>query len=59
MNKPLSTKERKETRFLRFFKCFSRMWKTSEIYKTDKMEERADPFPIPMSTLKNWEEKLF
>jgi len=30
-----------------------------EIYKADKMEERAEPCPMLMSTLKNREEKLF
>ena len=59
MNKLLLTKERKETGILRFFQHFSRMWKTDKIYKTDKIGERADPCPILMSILKNWEEKLF
>ena len=35
------------------------MWKTGEIYKADKIEERAEPCPIPTSTLKKWEKKLF
>jgi len=30
-----------------------------EIYKAERIEERADSWPTPMSTLKNWEEKLF
>ena len=28
------------------------MWKTGEIYKTDKIEERAELCPIPTSILK-------
>ena len=40
MNKPSSTKERKETGILRFFKCFSRMWQTGKIYKADKIEKK-------------------
>ena len=59
MNKPSSTKERKETGILRVFKHFLRMWKIGKIYKVNKMGERADSCPIPTSTLKNWEEKLF
>ena len=43
----------------RFFKHFSRIWKTGEIYKADKIGDRAKPWPMPMSTLKRWEEKLF
>jgi len=53
MNKPSSTKERKETGILRFFKCFSRIWKTDKIYKADKMGEKANPYPTPTSMLKN------
>ena len=30
-----------------------------ERYRTDKMGNKADPCPIPTSTLKNGEEKLF
>ena len=28
------------------------MWKTEEIYKAEKIGERAKPCPMPMSTLK-------
>ena len=45
-----------ETGIFRFFKHFSRIWKTREIYKADKIRERAEPCPIPTLTLKNWEE---
>ena len=48
-----------ETGIFIFFKCFSRMWKIEEIYKADKMGERAKPCPMPTSILKNREEKLF
>ena len=31
------------------------MWKTEEIYKAEKIGERAKPCPMPMSTLKKKE----
>ena len=59
MNKPLLTKNMIEIGIFKFSKCFLRIWKTGEIYKINKMGERAKPYPIPMSTLKNGEEILF
>ena len=52
-------KDRIETGIFKFFKCFSRMWKIREIYKADKIGEKAKSCPMPMSTLKKGEEKLF
>jgi len=59
MNRLSSTKERKEIGILRFFKCFSRMWKIGERYKADKMGERAKPCLTPILILQKGEEKLF
>jgi len=36
-------KEVIETGILRFFNCFSKIYKKGERYKADKMGERADP----------------
>ena len=52
MNKLLSMKNKIEIGIFRFFKHFSRIWKTGEIYKADKMEKKAEPCPTLMSTLK-------
>ena len=57
--KPSSTKESMETRILRFFKYFSRIWRTRAKYKVDKIENRADSYPTPMLILKYKKEKLF
>ena len=35
------------------------MWETGEIYKADKMGERAELCPTLISILKRWEEILF
>jgi len=59
MRSPLLTKDRMETGIFRIFKHFSRLWRTEAKYKADKMEERAEPCPTPMSTLKKKDEKLF
>jgi len=48
------TKDKTETGIFRFFKCFSRIWKTREIYKADKIEKRAEPCPTLTLTLKRW-----
>ena len=48
-----------ETEIFRFFKWFSRIWKTGAKYKADKTRDRTDPYPTPTSILKNEEEKLF
>jgi len=59
MKRPLSTKEIKEIRIFRFFNLFSKMWRIEEKYRADRMEERAELCPTPMSTLKKEDEKLF
>jgi len=43
MMRPLSTKERIETRILRFLRCFSRIYRKGEKYKEERIGERADP----------------
>jgi len=40
--RPSSTNKRIEIEILRFLRCFSRMCKNEEKYKTDKIGERAD-----------------
>ena len=35
------------------------MWRIRARYKADKIGDRAEPCPTPMSTLKRDEEKLF
>jgi len=48
---PLSTNERKEIGIFRFFKQFSKICKIGERYKADKIGERANHCPTPMSML--------
>jgi len=57
--RPSSTKEMIETEILRFLRCFSKMYKKGERYKTDKIGERADPWPTPTFTLKIGDEISF
>ena len=57
--RPLSTKDTNETGIFRLLALFLKIWKMGERYRTDKMGNKADPCPIPTSTLKNGEEKLF
>ena len=40
---PSSTKERVEIGIFRFFSQFSKIWNIGEIYKAEKIRERADP----------------
>jgi len=37
----------------RFFVLFSNMWKRRAIYMVERIKERADLYPTPISTLKN------
>ena len=46
---PSFTNKRNETEIFRFFALFSKIW---------KIEDRTEPWPIPISTLKKGEEKL-
>ena len=46
-------------RISRFFTLFSKMWKIGEIKSVNKIEDRADPWSTPTSTLKEEEMKLF
>jgi len=48
-----------EAGILRFLRCFSKMYKKGERYKANKIEERADPWPTPMFTLKIGDEMSF
>jgi len=57
--RPSSTKERIEIRIFRFLILFSKIYKIREGYRADKMEERAELYPTPMSMLKEEEEKFF
>jgi len=59
MSKPSSIKESVEIGIFRFFNCFSKKWKIGKRYKTERIEERAEPYQTPMSTLKREIEKLF
>jgi len=59
MIRPLSTKERVEMGIFRFLKCFPRIYKNGVKYKTERIEERADPWPTPMLTLKSGDIKSF
>jgi len=43
INKPSSTKEIRETRMLREFRRFSRIYRRGERYKVDKIGDRVDP----------------
>jgi len=58
MRRLLSTNDRIENFRSRFFKCFSRIWRNGERYKTERMGERADPWPTPILMSKK-QEKLF
>ena len=55
----LSTNDRMEFGIFKFNKCFSRIWKIGERYKVDKIGERTEPWPTPISTLQKREEKSF
>jgi len=57
----LSIKDRNEIEefWNRFFHLFLKIWKIGAIHKVDKMGERTDSCPIPMSALKKEETKLF
>ena len=48
-----------EIEILRFFRCFSRIYKNRERYKADKIGERADSWPTSIFMLKMDKEKLF
>jgi len=52
-------KEKKEIEILRFFDLFLKIQKIGVIYRADKIGERADPWPILISALKDGEVKLF
>ena len=54
-----SMKEKKEIEILRFFDLFLKIQKIGVIYRADKIGERADPWPILISALKDGEVKLF
>ena len=56
IKRPLSTKE---IGIFRFFNLFLRIWKTGDKYRADKIDKRAKPWPTPMLTPKNGEEKSF
>jgi len=55
MKKPLSTKERVETWIgeRRFLVLFSKIWNIGAIWKVERIGERAEPWPILISALKN------
>jgi len=55
----LSTKERMETEIFRFIRCFSRIYKKGMRYKADKIGERADPWPTPILTVNDGNDKSF
>ena len=59
MNKLSLTKEIRETRMLRDFKHFSRIYRRGERYKANKIGDRADPWPTPTFTLYIREENSF
>ena len=59
MKSPLSTKERMEIGIFRFLILFPKIWKTGERYKAERIRERIDLWPTPISTLEKREEKLF
>ena len=59
MRIPSSTKERIEIGIFKFFKQFSRIWRNGERYSTNKIGERAEPWPTPMLTSKKGKVKLF
>ena len=59
MNRPLSTKERKETGIFRFFILFSKMWKIGAMKRADRMGESADPWPTPIFAEKKDKVKPF
>jgi len=48
-----------EMGIFKIFKCFSTIYKKGEIYKVDKMRERAEHWPTPTLILKIDDEKLF
>ena len=59
MKRPSSTKEMTEIEIFRFFNLFSRIWKTDNKYKADKIGKKAESWLTPMFTSKNGEEKSF
>ena len=48
-----------ETGIFRIFNQFLRIWRIGTKYKADRVGERVEPCPTPMSKLKKDEEKLF
>ena len=54
-----STKKITEIGIFRFFNLFSKVWKIKKRYKTNKIGDKAEPYPTPISILKREEEKLF
>jgi len=58
INRLLSTNKIIETRIFRFFNLFSKILKIEERYNTNKICDKTELCPTPMSTLKK-EEKLF
>jgi len=59
MKSLLSTKEITETGIFRFFDLCSKTCKTSNKYNTNRIGEKAESWPTPISTLKKGKEKLF
>jgi len=47
-----------EIGIFRFFNLFSKIWKTGERYKADRMGDKAEPCPMPISILKEEKGKL-
>ena len=56
---PSSTNERIEMGIFKFFRCFSRIYKSRVRYKAKRMGERADPWPTPTLTSNVREVRLF
>jgi len=48
-----------EIGILRFLNLFSRIYRSGERYKVDKMGDSADPWPTPTLTLKKGDERSF
>ena len=53
------TKEMTEIKVFRFFNLFSKMWKTSNKYKANKIGDSIEPCLISILTSKKGEEKSF
>ena len=52
-------KEMIEMGMLRFFRCFSKIYRKEERQRANKIGERVDPWSIPMFTSKIGEEMPF